>query len=109
MADEPEQLDLGSRDQETAAQDKALGGLTDHVGFIWHAEFLALLAGLKRSVTCLQVEEKELDANKVHNAMNGLAASQKADREAQRLRSGVLTSPDFALPWHAARNALCYM
>lgn len=34
----------------------------------------------------IQVEEKELDANKVHTAMAGLLASQKADREAQRLR-----------------------
>jgi len=34
----------------------------------------------------VQVEEKELDANKVHTAMAGLLASQKADREAQRLR-----------------------
>lgn len=33
-----------------------------------------------------QVEEKELDANKVHTAMAGLLASQRADREAQRLR-----------------------
>lgn len=33
-----------------------------------------------------QVEEKELDANKVSTAMAGLIASQKADREAQRLR-----------------------
>ena len=31
MADEPEQLGLESRDQETAAQDKALDQLTDHV------------------------------------------------------------------------------
>lgn len=34
----------------------------------------------------VQVEEKELDANKVSTAMAGLIASQKADREAQRLR-----------------------
>ncbi len=33
-----------------------------------------------------QVEDKELDANKVHTAMAGLIASQTADREAQRLR-----------------------
>lgn len=33
-----------------------------------------------------QVEEKELDASKVSTAMAGLLASQKADREAQRLR-----------------------
>ena len=34
----------------------------------------------------MQVEDKELDADKVHTAMAGLLASQKADREAQRLR-----------------------
>ncbi len=34
----------------------------------------------------LQVEEKELDANKVHKAMQNIAAAQKADKEAQRVR-----------------------
>lgn len=66
MAEEPEQLGLSNRDQ--AAQDKALDQLTD------------------------RVEEKELDANKVHTAMAGLLASQKADREAQRLRDKKLAA-----------------
>ena len=34
----------------------------------------------------VQVEEKELDANKVHKAMQNIAAAQKADKEAQRVR-----------------------
>lgn len=66
MAEEPEQLGLANKDQ--AAQDKALDQLTDHV------------------------EEKELDANKVHTAMAGLIASQKADREAQRRRDTQLAA-----------------
>lgn len=83
MADEPEQLGLESRDQETAAQDKALDQLTDHVRPLR----LSSSNGIVRLFTAyVQVEEKELDANKVRNAMSGLAASQKADKEAQRLR-----------------------
>ncbi|KAL3157748.1 hypothetical protein ABBQ32_012172 [Trebouxia sp. C0010 RCD-2024] len=66
MAEEPEQLGLANKDQ--AAQDKALDQLTDHV------------------------EEKEMDANKVSTAMAGLIASQKADREAQRLRDKQLAA-----------------
>ncbi len=45
-----------------------------------------MLAALLMWFCVIQVEEKELDANKVHTAMAGLLASQKADREAQRLR-----------------------
>ena len=90
MADEPEQLGLESRDQETAAQDKALDQLTDHVRPLRLSSSTNVVSTLPRAITqsfgSVQVEEKELDANKVRNAMSGLAASQKADKEAQRLR-----------------------
>ena len=88
MADEPEQLGLESRDQETAAQDKALDQLTDHVRPLRLSSSVVstLPCAITQSFGNVQVEEKELDANKVRNAMSGLAASQKADKEAQRLR-----------------------
>ncbi|KAL3159771.1 hypothetical protein ABBQ38_010176 [Trebouxia sp. C0009 RCD-2024] len=76
MAEEPEQLGLANKDQ--AAQDKALDQLTDHASIDTRVD-----SAFKSHS---KVEEKEMDANKVSTAMAGLIASQKADREAQRLR-----------------------
>ena len=38
------------------------------------------------NIPCLQVEEKELDASKVQQAMDNIATTQKAELAAQRQR-----------------------
>eukprot|EP00877_Chromochloris_zofingiensis_P000086 jgi/Chrzof1/10078/Cz04g26090.t1 len=67
MAEDNEQQEL-NKDRQGAEQAKALDTITDNV------------------------PEKQLDENKVKQAMAALAASQKADKEAQRKREKELAA-----------------
>lgn len=55
--------------------------------------FLKELSSCKQGRDVEQVEEKELDQTKVTKAMRDLIQTQQAEREAQRLRSGLPPHP----------------